>query len=99
MIPKMAPKSTALTVNSGRFARSLIYGRNSPIGAVEFQFGFVGSVFDIRGTYHRFVPAGLPEAPEFTTLSGRETLTRRAGSRAALARLCRRPARPARQPA
>src|SRR5436190_19221156 len=55
MIPKIAPNSTALNVNSGRFAASLTYGRNSPIGAVEFQFGFVGSVFGMRGK--------LPQVP------------------------------------
>ena len=36
-IPKIAPKTTARTVNSGTLSFSATYGRNSPGGAVELQ--------------------------------------------------------------
>ena len=50
MIPKIAPKRTALKVNSGTFADSGMYGRNSPRGAVEFHAVFVVSTFDAFAT-------------------------------------------------
>src|SRR5687767_1857589 len=52
MIPKIAPKSTALNVNSGRFAVSGTYGRNSPCGAAEFHAAFWASLFDTFATHH-----------------------------------------------
>jgi hypothetical protein len=48
----MAPNSTALTVNSGTFAVSGTYGRNSPSGAVEFHAPFRAASFDIFDTRH-----------------------------------------------
>jgi beta-galactosidase len=50
IMPKIAPKSTALNVNSGTFADSGMYGRNSPRGAVEFHAVFLVSVFDAFAT-------------------------------------------------
>src|SRR6187397_2454540 len=50
MIPKMAPKSTALNVNSGRSAAASTYGRNSPSGAVELHAAFRTSVCDTLAT-------------------------------------------------
>jgi hypothetical protein len=50
MMPKIAPKRTALNVNSGTVADSGMYGRNSLSGAVEFHAVFVVSTLDAFAT-------------------------------------------------
>src|SRR5829696_998261 len=65
MMPKMAPKSTALNVNSGRFALSGTYGRNSPNGAVEFHAGLTAAAFVTLATHYLRPDVSRPEGTTY----------------------------------